>query len=534
MEELEEGTERSTLSAAGRAGGIMAASILLSRLLGLVRDAVIGGKFGLLSATDSYQIAIQIPDLIFMLIAGGGLSSAFIPVFAEFWYTDRKKEAWKVFSVVVTLCSILAVLLIAIAWIYAPNIAASFAHTRKDLIADATLMSRIMLPAQFAFLVGSILLGTLYARKHFLGPGLAPNVYNLGIILGAAILPTFFGFGIVGAAWGALVGAFIGNIVLPSFMMIPLGGRFIPSLDYRAPGVGKFFKLLIPVVLGFSLPSMVNLVTQYFAAPYGEGSNTILRYSNNLMQAPLGVFGQSLALGAFPALSQFFAQKRMDLYRELISKTMRTVVYLCVPAAAIMFALAPMIVKLIYGYGQASHDQRQLDLIALCLRIYCVAIPAWCVQPVLMRGFFSMHNTLKPVVLGTAMTLVFIGLCVVVRTNPIGVMALPWASNASAIVLIVVLLFALERDTGRLDRAGVAATLGKSLVAAGLAGVIAFGGMLLWMPGRKALVLAWFLILGCTAGFAFYYFGRLLKMPEGAYIDRALARLGGKKGKPAS
>src|SRR5205085_8194152 len=92
----QDGGSASLFRTAGRAGGIMAGALLLSRVLGLLRDTVIAGKFGLMADNDSYRIATQIPDLIFMLIAGGGLSSAFIPVFSEFWYTDRRKEAWRV------------------------------------------------------------------------------------------------------------------------------------------------------------------------------------------------------------------------------------------------------------------------------------------------------------------------------------------------------------------------------------------------------------------------------------------------------
>jgi putative peptidoglycan lipid II flippase len=504
----------------------MVASLFLSRLLGLLRDTVIASHFGLLSANDSYRIAVQIPDLIFMLIAGGGLSSAFIPVFSEFWYTDRRKEAWRVFSVVVTVCSIIALLLIAIAWALTPAIVERYAHGRADVIPAAILMSRIMLPAQFAFLIGSILLATLYARRQFLGPGLAPNVYNIGIIVGAAVLPGIFGFGIIGVAWGALAGAFIGNILLPVVMMLPQGGSFIPSLDVRAPGVSKFFKLLLPVILGFSLPSMVNLVTQYFASPYGPGSNTVLSYSNNLMQAPLGIFGQSLALGAFPALSQFFAEKRMDLYRDLVSKTLRTVLYLCIPSAVLMFAMAPLLVKIIYGYGKASTDPAQLDLIATCLRIYCIAIPAWCIQPVMMRGFFSLHNTLKPVAIGTAMTGLFIVLCMLVKKNPIGVLALPWAANIAAILLVGVLVVALEKEVGRLDRRGIAIISAKALIASVPAGLLAYAASTYVPAGHKLAAIILFIAVGFLAAMAYYGCTRLLKVTEIAYLDRAFSRLG--------
>lgn len=506
---------------AGSAGAIMVGSLFLSRLLGLLRDTVIASKFGLLAANDSYRIAIQIPDLIFMLIAGGGLSSAFIPVFSEFWYTNRRKEAWKAFSVVVTICSVLAIVLVVAAWFLAPAIVASYGAKKPEVIPPAILMSRILLPAQYAFLIGSILLGTLYARKQFWGPGLAPNVYNLGIIFGAAVLPGIFGFGIIGVAWGALIGAFVGNIIIPVFMMIPQGASFRPSLDFRAPGVGKFFKLLLPVILGFSLPSMVSLVTQYFASPYGTGSNTVLSYSNNLMQAPLGIFGASFALGVFPLLSQLFAEKRMSEYRHLVSQTLRTVLYFAVPSTVLMFALAPLIVKIIYGYGKASSEPGQLEMIALCLRIYCVAVPAWCLQPALIRGFFSLHKTLKPVLLGTAMTLLFIVLCILARYSTYGLLALPWATDIAAVLLVVILFVTLEQEIGKLERASVFMTFFKTMAAALPVGVLSFYAMNAVHIERKLVAIS--LCLGLLAGASvlYYLFTKWLGMGEAhAIVER--------------
>lgn len=502
----------------------MVASMFVSRLLGLLRDTVIASHFGLGDPNDAYRIATQIPDLVFMLIAGGGLSSAFIPVFADFWHTDRRREAWKVFSVVVTVCSLGAVAIIGVAWALAPTIVARYAGPKVQLISDALLMSRILLPAQFAFLIGSILIGTLYARKQFIVPGLAPNVYNIGIIVGAAILPGIFGLGVVGIAWGAMVGAIIGNLLLPVIAMIKLGGIFRPSLDLKVEGVDRFFKLLLPVILGFSLPSMVNLVTQYFASAFGEGSNTAIASANNLMQAPLGIFGQSLALAAFPVLSEFYAQKRIDLYRKQVSKTMRTVLYLCIPSSVLMFAAAPWIVQIILRTGKASNDLSHLSMIANCLQIYCVAIAAWCLQPVLMRGFFSLHKTFKPIALGTAMTAIFIGMCFLNQSLSFGLYGLPIATDMAAILLVVILFFALEKEVGKLDRYGILKTAFRSALCSIPLGLVAYLGSQIHLPGGKLISILWFLVVCAGAGWAYYGGTRWYRMPETEYIDRALQK----------
>lgn len=523
-----------------RAGGILSGAMAMSRVLGMLRDTAMTAAFSVGLKTDAYNLAITIPDTLFMLVAGGGLSSAFIPVFSELYHTKREKAAWKFFSVVTTVCSIAVLILLAAAWGLAPWIAQVMAHDKKganglpvgpEIIPQIVDMGRILLPAQFAFLIGSILLGTLYARKQFLAPALAPNVYNVGIIIGAVIggrTP----LGIYGMPWGGLVGAMIGNLVLPVFFMAKSGSEFKPSFDLKADGVKKFFVLLAPVILGFSLPSVVQIITNYFSASYPEGAVTVLRFGNTLMQAPNGIFGQALALAAFPVLTQFYANKRMDLYRDQVSRTLRTVIFLGLPSAVILGALAPQIIHLLYGYGKAAKDTN-LDDVAVALRVYSIGVLPWCVQPVLMRGFFSVHKTLLPVVLSTSMTVLFILMCLFSVHNGLPYMSLAWGTDIAAWLLVVVLYIALEKSVGTLDRTGIGQTLVKSFVGSAAMGVVAFGvskGLEVSGLGHSRLIE--FFAFSATALFClsvYYAIGRKLNMPETSYFDRALAKRKRKK-----
>lgn len=516
-----------------QAGGIMVASLLLSRVLGLVRNTAQAAIFGVGLHTDAYNIAFTIPDMLFMLIAGGGLSSAFIPVFSEFIHTEREGEAWKLFSVVVTFCSIVVTALIVLASVFAGPIGAYMGAGKPhidEMLPMITQMGRILLPAQFAFLVGSLLNATLYARNRFAVPGLSPNIYNLGTIIGAMLGPAL-GLGIVGMAWGALFGAIVGNLLFPGVAMIRLGGHFKPSLDLKAPGVGKFFRLLGPVIFGFSLPSVAQLISQKFASPYGDGMNTVINYSNTLMQAPLGIFGQSLALAAFPVLSQFFAQNRIDLYRSQMNRTIRTVVYLSVPAAIFLGVFAPEIVSLLYGYGRARNASELVSVVA-CLRVYSIGIVAWSMQPVLMRGFFSLHKTLEPVLLSTGMTALFILLLSLQSpTGPLHLplggayLCIPWSANIAATLLIVILYFTLQKHVGKLDLAGLGLTLAKASV-----GGVAMGGtgwalqrLFPSHPGKIVLFLATGSVFLLTS-WIYLWVTMKLGMPETEYVRRGLDR----------
>jgi putative peptidoglycan lipid II flippase len=506
----------------------MVVAIFIGRLLGMLRDSVIASKFGLGFDADTFKIAVSVPDTIFMLVAGGGLSSAFIPVFGDLYYREKTKEAWAAFSVVVTFCSVAAITLIVVAWELSPQIIGFFSsgYTPK-VIPPAVHMSRILLPAQFAFLIGSVLIATLYVRKQFWVGGLAPNIYNLCMVLGGLFLPGLFGFGIESMAWGALTGAILGNLVLPIGAMIASGSHFRPSLRFSTPGVGQFFRLLLPVVFGFSLPSMVTLITLKYASHYGiPGTTNAFQSANNLMQAPLGIFGQALALGVFPILAQYVAIKRMDLYREQVSKTLRTVLYLGVPSGALMFALAPEIVHTLYGIGKGSGDVRNQWVITQSVRIYSFAVFAYCMQPVLMRGFFSLHKTLKPIAISTAMTGVFIVLCEAAVRSSSDTRLIPLATDVAVILLAVALYKALELDVGKLDQGGILATILLCGFASTGGGLVAFLVMRLLHPSNEIGKICSLLLAGTLFAWTYYYLTRLMKVPETDYVDRAMAKFG--------
>jgi putative peptidoglycan lipid II flippase len=511
-----------------RAGGIMMLSLLLSRVLGLVRDAVMSGMFGSDLATDAYRLAFSIPDLIFFLLAGGALSSAFIPVFSEYLHTGREDDAWKVFSVVATAMTLLLGLLIAAAWVFAEPLSRAIAPGKEaEVIPLIAHMSRILLPAQLAFFLGGLMFGTLYARQVFAVPGLGPNVYNLGIIFGAVALSSFFSPGVIGMSWGALIGAVLGNLIIPYWAMKRLNSRFSFSLDFSHPGVRKVFRLMLPVVLGLSLPGVYALILQWFGSFYPAGVNTNLDYANKLMLAPVGVFGQSLAIAVFPALSQFFAQGQMDAYRTQLAQTMRSVLYITLPITGLMLALSPQVVALVYQHGAFGVEAARQ--VAELLSLFGVGIFAWCLHPVLMRAFFAIHQTWQPILIGTATTVVFVALVAFLRGTPLGYAAMPVASSVSAIVLVLALSAAIRTRVGPFGGSAVLATLGKSAVAtAAFAVPLYFGGRWLDVVLQLHPKLESALLLGlgaCLGGWVYFGLTRMLGMPETRYVSRVLGRL---------
>lgn len=506
----------------------MTGSLLLSRVLGILRDTVMASKFGIGIATDPYRLAFLVPDTLFYLIAGGALSSAFIPIFSSYIHTEREDEAWELFNVVVTLMSLLVAALIVILWVFAPQLSAFFAAGKPpEIFPLVTRMTRIILPAQFAFFIGGLLFGTLYARQRFVMPGLAPNIYNLGIILGAIVISHFVSPGIVGMAWGALIGAFIGNLLLPLWGVHRLGGHFRPSLNIHAPGVKQVFTLMLPVVLGLSLPAVYGIIMQKFASQYAAGVNTSVDLANKLMQAPLGIFGQSLALAAFPALSQFFAQKRMDMFRDQLAASLRTVLYLSVPSAALLGVLAPQIVRLAFHYGNTH--AAALPPVEHCLELFSIGIFAWCLHPVLMRTFYAMHRSAAPIIIGTITTGLFVALYFAMAPRfPTGegYLAMPLAGSTAAILMVLALGALAYRLTEGFDVRGVLVTFGKSVAGAALMGLVAYAAYRFGPHNlRRVLEFVEFAFVVAVSLWVYYFATKAMGMRESQTVARAMERL---------
>lgn len=503
--------------------------MLLSRILGQVRDTSISYQFGQDRTTDAFRAAFSVPDLLFFLIAGGALSSAFIPVFTKYITQGEDDEAWKVFSVVATLMGAFVLAFVVFAEIFAgPLVRLVVPGLQGDARELAVVMSRIVLPSQFGFFLGGLMFGTMNARRHFTAPGLSPNIYNLGMIFGALVVAPLLAQPILGVAWGALAGALLGSLLIPIWLMPRFGAKFKPSLDIRHPGVKSVFKLMLPVVLGLSLPGVYAIALRWFASSQGEGVISALENGNRIMQAPLGIFGQSLAIAVFPALSALYAENKASQFLATLSKSLRTVLFIGIFVSAILFVLAPDVVTILYSYGKFARDpiraKENAEMVVTAVRMFSIGVFAWCAHPILMRAFFAMHNSAKPIILGTITSALFIALCVVFSTT-LGYRGLPLATSISAIVLMCLLTAALRRELGRIDGARLLRLMVIAGISAiGTAAVAYFAAKLIPGTGSHLAALLRLLVLGLGAAWVYLAIGRALGLEEAKYAFAAIAR----------
>lgn len=459
-------------SALPAAAALLAGSVLLSRLLGYVREALLAHLVGAGARTDAYYAAFQIPDLLNYLLAGGALSIAFLPLYTARRGAGDEAGAERLLATVLGTLGALALVATALLWWWSdPLVAFQFRGFDADTRALTARLTRIALPAQIFFVLGGILQATLFARGRFAAAALAPLLYN-GSMIGAALLlaPRI---GVEAFVWGALVGSVLGPFLVPW-----LDARRRVRIRLRvAPADRDFLRYLAvaaPLMLGVTLLTVDEWYGRWFGSLLGEGAVASLGYARRLMLVPVAVVGQALAAAALPTLAHLFAAGRHDELNRTVDRTLAAGLSLGVLAGAATFALAEPLVGFVYQHGAftASDAARVTTL----LRLLALAVPAWVAQQIAARAFYARGDTWRPMLLGTGFALAAIPLYLALgKRFGVAGLAMAGALGMNANALAILALARRLHGAPRLGALGVGA--GRALAVGAAAGAAALFGV---------------------------------------------------------
>lgn len=402
----QEGAERAATGA--RLGGIavlLGASVLLSRVVGYAREAVLAYEVGAGAHMDAYRAAFQLPDMLNYFLAGGALSIAFLPLYARAREERGGPAAERLLATVLGTTGLAALLATAALWWWAPALTAlQFGGFDASTQALTTRLTRIVLPAQVFFVCGGIVRAVAMAHGRFVAQAAAPLVYTGAVIAGGLLWPEG---GPEGFAWGALVGA-----VLGPFGLSLLETRRVARVRARvAPGDRELLRYLAvaaPLMLGLSLLTVDEWYERWFGNRVGEGVVAQLGYARQLMLAPVAVVGQAVATAALPTFARLFSQGRRSELARVTLRTLQGSLGLGILAAAGVFVLAPRVVEVLFQRGAFGAEDAQN--VSRLLRVLCFAVPGWVLQQVVARAFYARGDTWRPMLLGTGFALVAVPL----------------------------------------------------------------------------------------------------------------------------
>ena len=411
----------------------------VSRVIGALRDVVLAAQFGATTEYEVYLAAFRIPDVVFMLVAGGALGSTLVPVLAERHErggpgADARLAA-TVFNAIALAAIGAAAAGIALAPWLAPLVGAGFAPEDQERLA---LLMRIILLQPVLLGVSEVLTRYLNVRGHFLTPALAPALYNVPIMLAAVALgPTL---GNVGLALGVIAGAALYLLVqLPA--ALARGFRFGPSLELGDPALRQIARLMVPRMVGQGAVQLSFIATTRLASQLPEGSLVVLTYGWQLMSLPLGPLGMALGNAAMPALSAHAARGDVDAFGVTARRTLGAILLLLIPAATVLIVAGLPIVRLLYERAAFNADDSART--ALALGIYAAGLPAHGALEILTRAFYALQDTRTPVAIGVAAMTLNVAMAYALA-GTLGFSAIPLGTTVSSALEVVVLWLLLR------------------------------------------------------------------------------------------
>lgn len=434
------------INSVSMAAALVAVFSLASRLLGFLRDRILAAKFGAGHEIDIYFAAFKIPDLIYSLLVLGALSAGFIPVFSKMIKDfncskencrdnyKANEKAWDLVNNIITILFVAISFLSVLGIIFSPSLTKLVApgFSPEDQLTTANL-TRIMFLSPLLLGVSGIIGGVLQSFKRFLVYSIAPIFYNLGIIFGTLVLVDIWG--LVGLAWGVVIGAFLHLAVqLPT--VFSLGFRYRFSFSLKDKNVKEIFRVMIPRTMSLAISQINLLVITAIASGLAVGSLTIFNFANNLQSFPVGIFGISFAIAAFPLLSEHAFNK--EKLAKNFSKTFRQILFFVVPATALMIILRAQIVRVVYGAG--LFDWNDTILTMNTLAYFSISLFAQATIPLLVRVFYARHNSKLPFYLGLVTVIVNVVLSIFL-SRKMGVTGLALAFSISSILNFLLLFF---------------------------------------------------------------------------------------------
>jgi putative peptidoglycan lipid II flippase len=511
----------------------------LSRVAGLIREAVAAYLFGTSKARAAFTIASQIPNLMANLFAQAALSAAFVPVFTDLLQQGKKREAFKLAS------SLFWIILLALGAITVVGVGLSavilplFTGTNFDGSLAATL-TEIMFPVVLFLGLTGMLVGVLQSYDEFSIPALAPVIWNGVIILLLLLLRPDFKHPVQVEAYAV---AWLLATIVQFFLIVWALGRIdfrlTMEIDWHDPRIRQVFTLMLPVTLGLGIVNLDGLINTGFGAlvnttpRHGEGPAAI-QYAFLLYMMPQGVFSVAVSTVLFPTLSRQAARRDAKGMRHTLANGMRQILLLLIPAAVGLLLLAEPITRLVFARG--SFNAESIRLTSEALRWFAISLPFSGVNLLMTRTFFALQRPWIP----TKLAIVNMTVDVIVSIalyKPFGIAGLVIGTASANMVMTYLQYQRLKVGfNGRLEGSQTLMIAARITVAALVMGAIA---RLSWAAANSAvghstlrisdvaLPIGQIISVGLAVGLAgtFYAWAvTRMRIPEAEQIESMLRR----------
>jgi putative peptidoglycan lipid II flippase len=501
-----------------RKAGLVGLLTLASRVLGLVRDAVVAAMFHK-GSTSAFFVAFTIPNVLRRLLAEGALTVAFVPVFTDYKRHKGDAEARAMAANTLGVSLVVLVVVTILGIVFSPWIVRLFADglEAKGRLGLTIDLTRVVFPYVVTVGLVALAMGVLNTLGHFSAPAAAPLLLNIGIIGSALLLRDV----VVGRGYpqvGTLaVGVLIGGVFQLILQLPALSKRKMllrPRFDARHPGVVRVARMMLPSLFGLAIYQVNIILSRRFASYLDDvGSISYLYYAQRLIEFPVGIFAVAIATVALPNLSAHAQRNELDDVKATYRYALRVALFVMLPAAAGLIALALPLSAVLFQRGAFDHAMAQQTAIT----VVGFATGLWASAGVKQTApvFFAFEDTRTPVVASTIALVVYI-IAAWSLYRDYHTFGLAIAVAISSAVNFIVLLAILRARYGKLGMSDVALSSTRSLIGSLGAGFAAWFVAKLgdWQAGVTVANLA--VLFGAVAagGVAYVAVAALLRSAE--------------------
>lgn len=482
---------------------ILTIGILVSKVFGLVRETVLSSFYGVSMYADIYKVSNELPNVIFGLVAAG-IVTTFIPIYSKIREKQSEKEANKYLSNILNIMLIISTILCIFGFIFAEEILGIYARGFKgQKLEIAVTFLRISIFSIIMLSTKGILEGYLQIKQKFLSTVMSGILMNI-VIVTSIVLSGVFRKPVI-MAWGILV-----SVLLQTLLMVVIsirtGYRHQKTLDPTNTNVIDMLKMAGPIILGTSIDQINKAIDTTIASTLQDGAIAILGYAVRVSDSILGIFVTSISNVMYPSLARQASQGKVEDLKITVRKIMNTINLMIIPATFGLIILSQPVVNLLYR-KLSTTDPAAAKITALAMACYTVGTIGYGLRQILVRTFYSLHDSKTPVISSIIAVMINI-LLNLVFAKWFGVPGLALATSFSALASVVILYTALRRKIGSLGTKDFLITTSKIFIASIAMGIVVFG-VYRFMGGTLGMIVS---IAAGVIVYAVMIF--LMKIPE--------------------
>ncbi len=459
---------------------ILMIAFAVSKLISLAQTVIIADVFGVGDEWDAFVTANRIPEQIVLLIGGGALSYAFIPVFSGLLAREDRAGAWKLASEVLNTVFTVTLTLSVVGFFFAPWLVEHVAAPGFDAqkAAQTANLMRILLLSTIIFSISGLFQGILHSHNHFLLPALAPIMFDVGLLFGVAFL--IKPLGVYGIAWGAVLGALMHlGVQVPGLVHYKM--RWRPILGWRDPTLRRVIVLMLPRVAGLGVVGFNALVFNNVASRMGSGAVSAFDWGYRLMNIPETLIGSAMGFVVFPTLAAFSELGELSSKRRAMVGALRFILIATIPAAVGLVLIGRALISLL---ERGAFDAQDSVLVYGALQFFAFGLIFQSLHEVIARSFYADKDTFTP--LWTALIAAAVNVLIVggvylgwraqygesgeVRAGVLGIGGLALGYSATFFIELTLLLAILRKRWGGIHERELAQTALRTLGASAVMG----------------------------------------------------------------